>query len=143
VIRRHLVPAVVAAMLLVIGGGALSGALGDGPFVVDVARGAVVGAAVLLGAIVVLVVRSADGRGVAASQVEAEPDSVERQVWRDAGSRTCADAVGILVFVALLCLWSPSPGLARWLPALGLLAVVVDLAVRARLSWLRRVPRDA
>jgi hypothetical protein len=143
VIRRHLWPTVVTATVLVIGGAVLSAALGDGPFFVDAARGALVGASILIGAVVLLVSRSADGRGVAASQLEAEPDSVERQMWRDAGSRTCADAVGIFAFVALMCLRGPSQELVRWLPALGLLAVVIDLAVRARLSWLKRVARDA
>jgi hypothetical protein len=135
VFHRVAGPVTILGCVLLAGGAALGASLRPGDRLAGGLAGAALGVALTLAAALHLIVRTADGRGIAHADPEAQPDSVEMQVWRAAASHTCADALGIGSLVAILCLMAPDSALVHWLPLAGLLATVLDLAVRARVGW--------
>lgn len=128
--------------VLIVAGGALGAAGDPGSPWSGALRGVGFGLAVAVAAGVHLVVRSFGGLGAEAGSPEADADSVEQRAWQVAASRTCADAVGVLALLALLCALSDG-ATVRWLPVAALVVVLVDLAVRLRLAWRAEVGAGA
>jgi hypothetical protein len=110
----------------------------DGGMVARGARGALVGLLVAGVAGVHLLVRTVLARVPESSGPELAAGSVEREVFRRAGAQAFPDAVSVLLLVALLAALAGG-GLARWLPAVGVVVVLLDFMVRSRVHWTRLV----
>lgn len=139
-LHRALRTAALTAVVIVVLGAALGVAAtgSDGGALARGARGALVGLLVAAVAGVHLLVRTLFARVPESSGPELAAGSVESEVFLRAGTQAFPDAVSVLLLVALVAALAGGD-LARWLPAAGLVVVLLDFALRARAHWTQLV----
>ena len=131
------------SITLVLLGGALGFAVGEGPSMSAAARGVACGAVIAVVAVVHLLFRTFDARTPESWSPEFQRNSLEREVLRTASARSLPDLVSLMLLAALISLWGADGTVERVAPFVALMGGLGIFAVRLRAEWRHKVTRDA